>query len=103
MPVYSASKVGMHAYSTALRHQLSRIGIQVFEVIPLAVNTELNPARRAARGNFKPDLSPGTFVSAVMKGLENNIYEIGYGMTEGFIHASRAELDNSFSQMNSRM
>ena len=44
MPVYSASKAGMHAYSMALRHQLSRIGIQVFEIIPPAVDTELNPA-----------------------------------------------------------
>ena len=103
MPVYSATKAGMHAFSMALRHQLSGIGIQVFEIVPPPVDTELNPAGRAARGNYKPDLSPKTFVSAVMKGLENNVFEIGYGMTEGFIHASRADLDNSFNQMNSRM
>jgi len=103
MPVYSATKAGMHAFSMALRHQLSGMGIQVFEIVPPPVDTELNPAGRAARGNYKPDLSPKTFVSAVMKGLENNVFEIGYGMTEGFIHASRADLDNSFNQMNSRM
>jgi hypothetical protein len=28
---------------------------------------------------------------------------VGYGMTEGLIQASRAELDKSFEQMNSRM
>jgi hypothetical protein len=39
----------------------------------------------------------------VMKGLENDVFEIGFGMTEGFIHASRADLDNSFQQMNSRI
>jgi len=103
MPVYSATKAGMHAFSMALRLQLAKTGIQVFEVVPPPVDTELNPAGRAARGNYKPDLSPGTFAAAVMKGLENNVLEIGYGMTAGFIHASRAELDNSFKQMNSRM
>jgi uncharacterized oxidoreductase len=103
MPVYSASKAGLHAYSMAIRQQLSKIGIKVFEVVPPAVDTELNSSGRAKRGNFKADLSPKEFVSAVMKGLENDVFEIGFGMTAGFIHASRAELDKSFQQMNSRM
>jgi uncharacterized oxidoreductase len=103
MPVYSASKAGMHAYSMAVRQQLSKVGIKVFEVVPPAVDTELNPSGRAKRGNFKADLSPKEFVSAVMKGLENDVFEIGFGMTAGFIRASRADLDESFQQMNSRM
>ena len=32
MTVYSASKAGLHAYSMAIRHQLSKVGIKVFEV-----------------------------------------------------------------------
>ena len=103
MPVYSASKAGLHAYSMAIRHQLSKVGIKVFEVVPPAVDTELNPSGRANRGNFKANLTPKQFVSAVMKGLQNDVFEIGYGMTEGLIQASRAELDKSFEQMNSRM
>jgi uncharacterized oxidoreductase len=103
MPVYSASKAGLHAYSMAIRVQLSKVGIKVFEIVPPAVDTELNPAGRAHRGNFKPDLGPKEFVSAVMRGLENDVFEIGFGMTAGFIHASRADLDKSFRMMNSRM
>jgi hypothetical protein len=38
-----------------------------------------------------------------MKDVQNDVFEIGYGMTAGLIHASRAELDKSFAQMNSRM
>ena len=68
-----------------------------------AVDTELNPGGRAKRGNFKANLTPREFVSGVMKGLQNDAFEIGYGMTEGLIQASRAELDKSFEQMNSRM
>ena len=103
MPVYSATKAGLHAYSMAVRLQLSKIGIKVFEVVPPTVDTELNPSGRAKRGNFKADLSPKEFVVAVMKGLENDVFEIGFGMTAGLIHASRADLDKSFQQMNSRM
>ena len=103
MPVYSATKAGLHAYSMALRWQLSKLGIKVFEVVPPAVDTELNPAGRAKRGGFKAGLSAKDFVSAAMKGIENDVLEIGFGMSAGFIHASRADLDKSFEQMNSRM
>ena len=102
MPVYSASKAGVHAFSMATRLQLSKVGIKVFEVVPPAVDTDLNPEGRAGRGNFKVELKPGEFVSAVMKGFEKDTFEIGYGMTEGHIKASREDLNRSFIQMNSR-
>ncbi|MGD0154186.1 MAG: SDR family NAD(P)-dependent oxidoreductase [Thermacetogeniaceae bacterium] len=101
MPVYSATKAGIHAFSMALRKQLVPLGIKVYEVVPPAVDTELNPEGRAKRSNFRVDLKPGEFVAAVMKGIANDTFEIGYGMTEGFINASRAELDQSFERMNS--
>jgi len=39
-------------------------------------------------------------VSGVIEGLQNDVFEICCGMTEGLIQASRAELDKSFEQMN---
>jgi uncharacterized oxidoreductase len=103
MPVYSATKAGVHAFSMALRHQLLGAGIKVFEVVPPMVDTELNPEGRAKRGGFKAGLAPETFVAAVMKGLEADTYEIGFGMTEGMLKASRPELNEAFSQMNRRL
>jgi uncharacterized oxidoreductase len=102
MPVYSATKAGLHAFSMALRHQLFKLGIKVFEVVPPAVDTELNPEGRAKRGNFKANLKPEEFTAAVMKDLEADVLEIGYGMSAGMLKASRAELEKSFEQMNSR-
>lgn len=101
MPVYSATKAGVHAFTMALRHQLATLGIKVFEVVPPAVDTELNSQGRAQRGNFKANLSAEEFAAAVMKGLEADLPEIGYGMTAGMLRASRADLDKSFEQMNS--
>ncbi len=102
MPVYSATKAGVHAFSMALRHRLSKLGIKVFEIVPPAVDTELNAEGRARRGNFKANLAPEEFMTAVMKGLEENVLEIGYGTSAGMLKASRADLDRSFQQMNSR-
>jgi len=102
MPVYSATKAGLHAFSMALRHQLQKTGVKVFEVVPPAVDTDLNPKGRAARGNFKAGLLPDAYVASVMNGIRNDVFEIGYGMTEGALKASRAELDAMFRQMNSR-
>lgn len=101
-PVYSATKAGIHAFSMALRHQLSKTGIKVFEVIPPAVDTDLNPQGRAKRSNYKAGVTPGQFVAGVMEGLKKDKFEIGYGMTEDLAKVSREELDRRFQEMNSR-
>lgn len=103
MPVYSATKAGIHAFSMAIRPQMASIGIQVFEVVPPAIDTDLNPQGRAKRGHFKAGLGPQQFVSAVMKDLEKDVPEIGYGMTSGLVHASREELDERFKLMNQQI
>jgi len=77
MPVYSATKVGLHAFSMTLGHQLKNHGIKVFEVVPPAVDTELNPEGRARRGNFRAGVTSEEFVASVMKGLKNDVFEIG--------------------------
>ena len=100
MPVYSAAKAGLHAFSMALRRQLAPIGIQVFEVVPPAVNTGLNPEGRARRPQFKIDLEPAEFVAVVMADLEADVPEIGYGFSADLIRASRDEIDRRFEQMN---
>jgi uncharacterized oxidoreductase len=102
MPVYSATKAGVHAFSLALRFQLARIGIQVIEVVPPAVDTELNPEGRARRGDFRAGVSAEEFVAAAMKGLEAGAPEIGHGFSAGLLRATRDELDQRFEQMNAR-
>ncbi len=102
MPIYSATKAGLHVFSMCLRQQLKDTGIKVFEIIPPGVDTELNPEGRAQRGGYKANLEPKVFVDGVMKGLETDTFEITYGMTEQWTKMSRADLDKSFQQMNSR-
>lgn len=100
MPVYSATKAGLHAFSMALRHQLAPLGIQVFEVVPPAINTELNREGRAHRRSQRIDLEPAEFVAVVMADLEADVPEIGYGFSADVIRASRTEIDRRFEQLN---
>lgn len=100
MPVYSASKAGLHAFSMAVRSQMERVGIQVFEVVPPAVDTELNLLGRAKREHFKAGLGPKEFVSAVMAALEDDVQEIGYGMSLQFMRDSPQQRAKDFLRMN---
>lgn len=100
MPVYCASKAGVHAFSMALRRQLASRGVKVFEIVPPAVDTGLNPEGRAGRGQFQAHLSAQAFVAGVVDALRRDVPEIGFGMTERLINASRSDLDQAFERMN---
>ena len=74
-PVYSASKAGVHAYSQALRLQLNKTSVRVFELIPPGVNTNLQK-------DWVLPPNPGQMmdvqklVSIAIKGLLNDTPEI---------------------------
>src|SRR5207247_4014288 len=40
-PIYSASKAALHAYTQSLRFQLEKTGVEVIELMPPAVKTDL--------------------------------------------------------------
>jgi uncharacterized oxidoreductase len=101
VPVYCATKAGMHAFSMTLRVQLAPLGIKVLEVIPPAVDTELNPQGRAGRPRGSMGLvDVHEYVASVMAGLRDELPEIGYGYTQDMPKASWAELDQRFRAMN---
>jgi uncharacterized oxidoreductase len=94
-PVYSATKAALHSFTLSLRHQLAQTGIQVIEIVPPAVNTDLGGAGLHTWG-----VPLNEFTDSVMQRVANGELEIGYGTSETRRNASRQELDTFFNQMN---
>jgi len=53
-PTYSATKAAIHSYTESLRHQLKSTNIQVIEVIPPYVQTELTGTRQVSDPRAMP-------------------------------------------------
>jgi len=96
-PVYSATKAALHSFTLSLRHQLAKTNIQVLEIAPPAVQTDLGGPGLHTFGAPLQD-----FADSVVKELANGSTEVGYGSSEKARKASREELDMLFQQINNR-
>ena len=78
MPVYCATKAGLHAFSIAQRKQLASLGIRVIEIIPPMVESELNMEGRKKRNMLKSPhmLSSDEFVEKAFAKMEQDEDEI---------------------------
>ncbi|KGR78937.1 SDR family oxidoreductase [Ureibacillus sinduriensis] len=88
VPIYSATKAAMHAFTMTLRQQLENTNVEVVEVLPPAVNTDLGGA---GLHTFGAPLNE--FISRVFDGLRSGKIEIGYGGTEQRLTASKEEIE----------
>ena len=66
-PSYCASKAGLHSYTESLRYQLKNLPIDVIEIAPPYVQTELTGAHQATDPNAMP---LDEFISEVMEILK---------------------------------
>lgn len=97
-PVYSATKAALHSFTLTLRQQLLPTPIQVVEVIPPAVNTDLGGT---GLHNFGAPLND--FADDIIQRLAEGEQEIAYGTAQTRSRASRDELDAYFAEMNRRV
>ena len=93
--VYCATKAALRSFTLSLPQQLSTTPIQVVEIIPPAVDTDLGGVGLHTFG-----VALDEFADAVVKWLEKGDLEIAYGTSERASHASRDELDAIFKRMN---
>lgn len=79
LPIYCATKAGVHSFSLSLRHQLKNTSVKVFEIAPPAVDTELGQDRRKDNAHTHGGISVEEFIKEAMKALKNDEYEAAIG------------------------
>jgi len=85
-PIYCATKAAMHSYTITLRQQLAEHGVEVIELMPPAVKTDL--AALPDDGSVKV-ISTDELVDATMKALAKGKTEIRPGQANGLRFMSR--------------
>jgi uncharacterized oxidoreductase len=95
-PIYCATKAAMHSFTRSLRPLLAGTNIQVIEIIPPAVNTDLGGPGLHTTGTPLSE-----FIDAVTRQLAEGRTEITYGFSQKMSTASREELEQTFQRMNS--
>ncbi|GAB3748602.1 SDR family oxidoreductase [Spirosoma pomorum] len=95
VPVYSATKAFFHSFTLSLRALLTPKNIEVIEVIPPALNTDLG-------GKGLHDQAPpvSAFIDAIFEQLKAGKTELTFGFSDVMAKATPDELRTTFARMN---
>ncbi len=97
VPVYCATKAALRSFTLSLRHQFEGTPIEVVEIIPPAVDTDLGGPGLHTFGAPLND-----FADDIWKQLEEGKQEAAYGFAAEAARAGRGQLDAIFTRMNRR-
>ena len=95
VPVYSATKAFFHSLTLSLRPLLKERNIEVIEMIPPALNTDLG-------GKGLHDYAPpvSDFIHSVFEQLKEGKQTLTFGMSEAVSKAAPDDLHQTFQRMN---
>src|SRR6185295_7433075 len=94
-PVYAATKAFLHSFTWSMRHLLKEKNIEVIEIIPPALNTDLG-----GKGlhDFAPPVSE--FIASIFDQLKEGRNELTFQFTEGLAKNERDSIESIFNRMN---
>ena len=95
VPVDSAKKAFFHSYTLSLRHLLKSKNIELIEIIPPALNTDLGG--KGIHMNAPP---VSEFIEAIFEQLKEGRTELSHGFSEGMTKAGPEELKKALERMN---
>jgi uncharacterized oxidoreductase len=95
VPVYCATKAFFHSFTLSSRHLLKEKNIEVIEMIPPALNTDLG-------GKGLHDYAPpvSAFVESVFQQMKEGKTELTFGFSEIMAKANPEEIQATFNKMN---
>jgi uncharacterized oxidoreductase len=95
VPVYCATKAFMHSFTISLRYLLRQKNIEVIEIIPPALNTDLG-----GKGLHDGQPPVSEFIETIFEQLKNGKQELTYGFSEVMLNAIPETLKSTFNRMN---
>jgi len=95
VPVYSATKAFMRSFTLSLRQLVNKQNVEVIEIIPPALNTDLG-------GKGLHDHAPpvSDFIAAIFEQLKADKTELTFGFSEAMTKAGPEDLQKAFERMN---
>jgi uncharacterized oxidoreductase len=95
VPVYCATKAFMRSFTLSLRHMLKSKGIEVIEMIPPALNTDLG-----AKGLHDAYPPVSDFIDAVFEQMKEGKIELTFGASDSRLKANNDAIFEPFNKMN---
>ncbi len=95
VPVYCATKAFFHSFTLSLRHLLKSKNIEVIEMIPPALNTDLG-----GKGLHDGQPPVSDFVNAVFQQMKEGKTELTFGFSEVMAKATPDVINATFNRMN---
>ena len=95
VPVYCATKAFFHSFTLSLRHMLKSKNIEVIEMIPPALNTDLG-----GKGLHDGHPPVSDFVNAVFQQMKEGKTELTFGFSEMMAKATPDIISATFNKMN---
>ena len=95
VPVYCATKAFFHSYTLSLRHLLKSRNIEVIEMIPPALNTDLGGI--GIHNEFPP---VSDFIDAIFQQIKEGKSELTFGLSEIISKANPEGIKATFNRMN---
>lgn len=95
VPVYCATKAFFHSFTLSLRHTLKAKAIEVIEMIPPALNTDLGG--KGLHDEYPP---VSAFIEAIFQQLEEGKTELTFGFSEMLSKANPEVINATFNRMN---
>ncbi|WP_407430652.1 SDR family oxidoreductase [Arcticibacter sp.] len=95
VPVYSATKAFFRSFTLSLRHQLKDVGIEVIEIIPPKLNTDLG-----GKGLHDDAPQVSEFIESVFEQLRAGQMEISYTLSAEQTKINSATTLEHFNKLN---
>jgi len=95
VPVYSATKAFLRSFTLSLRHQLKNTKVEVIEIIPPALNTDLG-----GLGLHDQHPSVNDFIESIFLQLQDGKNELTFGTSETRAKANNDNILEYFNMMN---